>query len=146
MTQPETHPCNARVLTTPYTVGDTTLFDTEECKNPTFRFVWIDELDARMYICGSCLNRWITQRKKDTTWYGWFDCDTHKNTPAAESPFYWDTLRKEFGNLPLTTLRKKFLELKIEQTLQALKTAVRPNIIPTHKRLNRLRDQLEQMN
>jgi hypothetical protein len=134
--------CNARILTTPYQVGDTTLFDTEECKKTTIRHVWVDEADARMYICGSCLNRWITQKKKNTTWYGWFDCETLPGSPAADSPFYFDILRKTFGSLPLPELRKRFLALKIEQTQAALKVAVKPHIIPTHKRLTLLREEL----
>jgi hypothetical protein len=139
----EQHPCNARILTTPYSIGETILYDSEECGKPTTRHVWVDDADARMYICGKCLTRWVSQKQKNTNWYGWFDCDTHKNTPAADSPFYWDTLRKQFGSLPLPELRKKFLELKIEQTQAALKVAVKPHIIPTHKRLNLLRAQLK---
>lgn len=139
------HPCNARVLTTAYTIGDTILYDTDECRIPTIRHVWVDEADARMYICGKCLTRWVTQKRIDTTWYGWFDCDTLPNSPAAESKFYWDTLRKHFGSLPLIELRKKFLALKIEQTHAALKVAVKPFVTPTHKRLTLLRKQLERI-
>jgi hypothetical protein len=109
-TQPKMF-CNARILTTPYKLGDTTLYDSAECKKPATKHVWVDE-DARMFICTSCLNRWITKKQTDTNWYGWFDCEPLPNTPAAESPFYIKTLQTHFGNLPLPQLRKKFLEQK----------------------------------
>lgn len=140
-----TYNCNARILTNAYSIGETILYDSEECGKLTIRHVWVDEADAKMYICGKCLTRWVSQKRTDTTWYGWFDCDTLPNSPAAESPFYWNTLRKQFGNLLLPELRKKFLELKIEQTQAALKVAVKPHIIPTHKRLTLLRKQMEKI-
>jgi hypothetical protein len=105
-------PCNARVLTKPYVIGGKTLYDTEECRKPATKHVWVDDADSRMYICGKCINRWTTKEQNPSKWYGWFDCETPPLTPAAESIFYMDLLRKEFGDLPVPQLRKKFLEFK----------------------------------
>ncbi len=106
------NPCNARILTNAFKVGTTTLYETKECRKPATKHVWVDDADARMYICGKCIYRWLTQGFQVSKWYGWFDCEIPPQTPVFESPFYMDILRKEFGNLTLQEFRKKVLDAK----------------------------------
>jgi hypothetical protein len=108
------NPCNARILTKSFVVGGVTLYDTGECQQPATKHVWVDDADSRMYICGKCIRRWLTKNHTPSQWYGWFDCQTPPLTPAAESTFYIDVLRKTYGNKTIKELRKDLLNERIE--------------------------------
>ena len=84
------NPCNARIATTSFQLGDTTFYKTTECKKPATKHVWVDDADARMFICGSCINRWLTQQKPVSEWYGWFDCEIPPFAPVQFSKRYYD--------------------------------------------------------
>ncbi len=83
--------CQARVTTREFKIPgtETKAFLTGECQNPATRKVQVDEGDAIMNICESCLNRWRLKAKKKE-WYGWFDCDMPPDAPVYDSIWFWE--------------------------------------------------------
>jgi hypothetical protein len=90
--------CQARITTREFQIPgssfvepgtNTKAFLTGECQNPATKKVQVDEGDAIMNICDSCLTRWRLKAKKKE-WYGWFDCDIPPDAPVYDSIWFWE--------------------------------------------------------
>ena len=79
--------CQARILNEkkgPY-------WTTKECTVETSKRISIDEGEAYMSICSSCIRRFI-RRNLDPSWYGWFDCDYPPEARVVGSKWYYDNV------------------------------------------------------
>jgi hypothetical protein len=79
--------CQARILNEnkgPY-------WTTKECSVETSKRISIDEGEAYMSICSSCIRRFV-RRNLDPSWYGWFDCDYPPEARVVGSKWYYENV------------------------------------------------------
>lgn len=88
--------CQARVITTPFTIGDKTFHNTGECGAKSFKRISVDDGDAEMHICSRCLVRFYTKANKDSKWLGWFDCDYPPTAPIHGSKLFWEAATEAY--------------------------------------------------
>ncbi len=96
-----THSCQARILTTQFTIPGTAdfCFNTTECRKPAAHKITIDDGDAFMPICKECFARFKTKAAKTgNTWYGWFDCDYPPQAPIKGSKWYHEKVKEGKAN------------------------------------------------
>jgi hypothetical protein len=79
--------CQARILNE----KKGSYWTTKECSVETSKRISIDEGEAYMSICSSCIRRFI-RRNLDPSWYGWFDCDYPPEARVVGSKWYYDNV------------------------------------------------------
>jgi hypothetical protein len=86
-------PCDARVLGEEFTIEGTTetCHYTKECGMPGFKKIVIDDGDAFFTICTKCFTRFMTKGSRNSTWYGWFDCDYPPEARVRGSKWWRET-------------------------------------------------------
>jgi len=90
--------CQARILNE----NKGNYWTTKECCVETKKRISIDEGDAHMNICSSCIRRFI-RRNLDPSWYGWFDCDYPPEARVVGSKWYYDNVPPSQRVMPLPT-------------------------------------------
>ena len=78
--------CQARILTN-YS-AEKKGYSSAECGKPSTKHIWVDDGEARMFICSPCFRRWLNKGRQPTKellepnhWHGWFDCEPPSNSP-----------------------------------------------------------------
>ena len=83
--------CEARIQTTSFVVPGTehVVWRTRACGTKTDRTVTTDDGDSQIPICSSCVKRYVTKHKEDSTWLGWFDGLVPKHAHIFDSNWFW---------------------------------------------------------
>lgn len=99
--------CQAAVKNNPLQFFEYVIYSLKECSLPATKKVVIDDGDSFFYICSSCLARYLTKLRAETTWIGWFDCDIHPKARVKGSLWYWNLFMEEYNKAnqktPLTS-------------------------------------------
>lgn len=83
--------CFARILDKPFTIEGTVCHTTTECGRDGFKKITIDDGDAYFMICSDCFRRFLTKGSRNSTWYGWFDCDIPPDARVKGSVWWRET-------------------------------------------------------
>ena len=83
--------CQARVLDKEmkFPGSDVTYHTTKECGEIARHKHSVDGGEAFMGLCGNCLQRCLTKKSSNSTWYGFFDCAYPEQAKVRGSPWYF---------------------------------------------------------
>jgi len=88
--------CSARILDKEYAIPGLTetCHSTKECGEKANKKIVIDNGDSSLYICNSCMRRYLTKKSADSTWYGWFDCEYPAAAKVMYSAWFYDAVKR----------------------------------------------------
>ncbi len=83
--------CQTRVATTSFVIPTTdhVVWRTTVCGNKATTTVTTDDGDSQIPICSSCVKRYVTKHKENSTWLGWFDGSVPNKAPVFDSHWFW---------------------------------------------------------
>ena len=86
--------CDARVEDALQTFPNTKIVyhTTKQCEEIASHKYSIDDGDSEMLLCGGCFRRCLTNKNKNTSWLGFFDCSYPPEAKVKGSNWYFWTL------------------------------------------------------
>ena len=131
---PKMQSCQARILYKEFKIPGTSesCHTTKECGETMSRKITIDDGDATLSICSTCLKRFMTKSSPTSNWYGWFDCDYPPEARVKYSKWYNEKVAvasaHQIASAPQITAIKSKREI-VREILQRNKAAQKEEIL-----------------
>lgn len=93
--------CQARITTDSFAFA--TFYNVAECGAPSKHRIPVDDGDAELQICHECFKRFMTKKRADSTWYGWFDDEVPPTAPVRGSKAFNEAVTKAYREAHPTT-------------------------------------------
>jgi len=120
--------CQAAVKDKPFTFFENEFHTLKECSQPATKKVTVDDGDSYLYICTSCLAKYLTKLRAGTNWIGWFDCDIAPEARVKGSKLYWSLFLENYNKAnpknPLTQAVPSILNTWLSQAKSPLKQQI----------------------